>query len=378
MKELEFKTLDFYGDKIEIVVHKDGQVFVSIESILQGLGLNSDQIKIHLGKWIMDDVIGKGVQAYCNYGKSRHYYLDLRKLPYGLATMNQRTQNIPKNPECLKKIVLYKNELDDFIRQNIVKININKESTISPADNRNSLSREEFAAFMLYEEKHVDAMEKTVTGFIQNQTSIMQSFINTQTEFQKTFQNTVLAVLSNTNGTLLPQTECRLTDSEWINSLSDENKKKSTLCRIYTEMKFRGVNIAEKKLEYIFRTQILNPTHLNVIAADDELRKIFEEVSADVLSGDPSRVHCTKHENSALTPDIIIEKISPLVFEGESTRVALKRIYKEIGAKLHCDIGDLLREYRKTSGNKHASIGFMVANTKELMETFDEVVKDLL
>lgn len=381
MKELEFKTMNFYGDKIEIVAHKDGQVFVGIESILRGLGLNSEQIKFHLGKWLMDDVIGKGIQAYCNIGESsRKYYLTLQKLPYGLATMNQKTQNIPRTPECIKKIAVYKNELDDFIRQEILKIRTSeKELVTSPTDKRNSLSREEFAAFMLYEEKHIDTMEKTITGFIQNQTSVMQSFINMQSEFQKAFQNTVLSALSNANTTALPKNPERLSDAEWISNIPEENRKINKLRVVYTEMKLRGVDLAVKKSEYTAKTQILYPTYLNVIAADDGLRRIFEECAEDILSGKAQITrYCEKHEHPANTPQLLQDKVSPLVFEGESTRATLRRIYSEIETKLDCDLGDLLKEYRKTSGCRYASIGYMIVNSKELMDTFDEVVKELL
>lgn len=376
MNEANIKTEKFHGNELTFMQDSSGMIYVEIDSILAGIGLVEKQVIFHRAKWQLDRNISKGIQEYYCEGKPKQYFVSLEKLPYGLACFNSKSQMICANPSIKETLEVYQDELIPFAEKLYVdasKLRDEVHETVIPAATPSSLplSREELAAFMMYEEQHVDIIEKTMTSFMQNQTSILQSFIATQAEVQKQFNDTVLAIMNSIKGQE-KTAECAYSEHHVVDDYV-ATKNPSFLNSVYSEMKRNGWNLADYKERYSNATNTRFPRMYDVVNHYPELKQAFDECYKLVFS----RKDVVK-ENPACTPAIIKEKMDPLVFEGESSRMMQRRIYREMENQMGHTMKELIIEFRKKYGVKNASVAYMIANTPELLELFDKVVKSCL
>lgn len=90
---LQVTNFNFYGD--ELIALKDnatGEIYTSINSVLRGIGFNTDrQIQYQRDKWLKDRSISKGVSKFViptKSGKQDTNCISTKKLPLALAKIN--------------------------------------------------------------------------------------------------------------------------------------------------------------------------------------------------------------------------------------------------------------------------------------------------
>lgn len=396
-------------DKLKIVIEKfhekemklmydpeTSEIYVWIDDLLAGIGLVEKQIPFHRANWIIDATICKGIKEVCEEGKPKSYFLSSSKLPYGLAYFSTKSHMVCANPSIKEKLSVYKEEFVNFMQDVKSKLTSeNKNNHVHFATTSLPLSREELAAFMLYEEQHVDILEKAMTGFMENQTKIMESFIKTQSEFQKMFQETVLAIMNSSRAPEIPE-KAKEEDShsgichdyEWISKMQNKYEENRDCfgdlysCRkafrfVFEQMKEKGVDFESLKnsLKPALGKRSTNLSRINIVAMDKDLREMFEEILDNIISG--KLVH-TDNLGCMFTPNIIHEKLTPLVFEGHNSKSVQIQVYRKIEEYVGKTMKEMLIDFRKKTGRKSAGIGYMIANTPELLDLFDKAVKSFL
>lgn len=393
-----FNSFDFYGDNISYTFNpEDQKYYLDINTILAGIGMEGRQIDYHRGKWLLDKTISRGIKEFSEAGQPVKYCIAIDRLPYGLASLNPKSHMISRTADVVSKIEKYQDGLGDFAANVCY-----SESPIENEPARNTvvinqeyspLSREEFAAFMLYEENRASSLEKMLTEFMKNQTEIITSFIEKQMEFmQKNFSNSVIINNSaDSSDTIVSDKETPLviSNGEWVKSTFDtlkritrESNEKYTaaglLLKVYREMKMCGVDFEALKESYRDTTdQWTSLRNVDIVANSTELRALFSECLENILSEDESKIRF-KGAVANKIPDIIYEKMSPLVFEGQNSRGMLLRIYHEMENHLDDPLKYYVQEFKKEHGLKNASTAYVIANSPILLHLFDEAVKSFL
>ena len=111
-------------------------------------------------------------------------------------------------------------------------------------------------------------------------------------------------------------------------------------------------------------------THVYMLPFSSCMDDIF--AAASTKAGQLNTGYCN------YIPDVIHEKITPLVFEGENSRATLLRVYREMEKRLPYQLKQYVSEFKKENNTKYVSTAYVIANTPELLNLFDEAVKSFL
>lgn len=117
---LQVTNFNFYGD--ELIALKDnatGEIYTSINSILRGIGFNTDrQIQYQRDKWLKDRSISKGVSKFViptQSGNQDTNCISIRKLPLALAKINITKRLERDYPHITEKLELYQDKCADVL-----------------------------------------------------------------------------------------------------------------------------------------------------------------------------------------------------------------------------------------------------------------------
>lgn len=356
-------NVDFCANTIICAVNNEtNKIYVDIESILKGIGLNEKQILYHRGKWTEDIRLSKGVVEI-----QGNQFMSLQKISLALSRLQSSNYMVPKSD----KFDVYIDDLPDYVESHFKPQLLNHNIITSTP-----LSREELAAFMVFEERHVDIIEKTMTGFMKNQTAIMEAFINMQQKAQNNFYDSIIAILQNKQNpaAISWKTKVEILISDYCNA--NNVSKRCIMQLIYQEMSKRGVNVIQLRQDYVKERNLSTAINMDVINSHPEHHELFENCMNFVFE-DYLRIKSANIKRPIYTPQIILDKISPLVFEGNNTRPILQKIYKKMSEKLGVELKHLLPGFMEKNGLKRSSISNMIANSDDLLKVFDEVVKEL-
>lgn len=398
-----FNSFDFYGDNISYTFNpEDQKYYLDINTIFAGIGLEGRQIDYHRGKWLLDKTISRGIKEFSEAGQPVKYCIAIDRLPYGLASLNPKSHMISRTDDVVSKIEKYQDELGDFAANVCY-----SESSIENEPVRNTvvinqeyspLSREEFAAFMLYEENRAKTLEGIITGFIANQTSVLSE--------QSTLIKTLLSKIVIPANTDIPaesasyeeKNMCSTKDESshvisaehWTRTILEKIQNyckyhgrtngNYMLRKIYAEMKSRGTDLNSLKLEYT-KTNNLNLKtirKIDIVADNIELRALFIACMNDIFAENVKKAKPSNSGYCNYIPDAIHEKMTPLVFEGENSHSALLRVYREMEKHLPYQLKQYVSEFKKENDIKYVSTAYVIANTPELLNLFDEAVKSFL
>lgn len=117
---LQVTNFIFYGD--ELIALKDNatsEIYVSINSVLRGIGFTERQIRHNRDKWLSDIVISKGCQNFAipdeNGINQKTYCVSNRKLPIALTKINITFKMRQTQPELTSKLELYQDKCADVL-----------------------------------------------------------------------------------------------------------------------------------------------------------------------------------------------------------------------------------------------------------------------
>lgn len=117
---LQVTNFNFYGD--ELIALKDnatGEIYISINSVLRGIGFNTDrQIQYQRDKWIKDHSISKGVSKFViptQSGNQDTNCISTRKLPLALAKINITKRLERDYLHITEKLELYQDKCADVL-----------------------------------------------------------------------------------------------------------------------------------------------------------------------------------------------------------------------------------------------------------------------
>lgn len=117
---LQVTNFNFYGD--ELIALKDnvtGEIYTSINSVLRGIGFNTDrQIQYQRDKWLKDRSISKGVSKFViptQNGNQDTNCISIRKLPLALAKINITKRLNRDYPHITEKLELCQDKCADVL-----------------------------------------------------------------------------------------------------------------------------------------------------------------------------------------------------------------------------------------------------------------------
>ena len=117
---LQVTNFNFYGD--ELIALKDnvtGEIYTSINSVLRGIGFNTDrQIQYQRDKWLKDRSISKGVSKFViptQSGNQDTNCISIRKLPLALAKINITKRLNRDYPHITEKLELCQDKCADVL-----------------------------------------------------------------------------------------------------------------------------------------------------------------------------------------------------------------------------------------------------------------------
>lgn len=117
---LQVTNFNFYGDKlIALKDNATGEIYTSINSVLRGIGFNTDrQIQYQRDKWLKDRSISKGVSKFViptQSGNQDTNCISIRKLPLALAKINITKRLERDYPHITEKLELYQDKCADVL-----------------------------------------------------------------------------------------------------------------------------------------------------------------------------------------------------------------------------------------------------------------------
>ncbi len=134
---LQVTNFNFYGD--ELIALKDnatGEIYTSINSVLRGIGFNTDrQIQYQRDKWLKDRSISKGVSKFViptHSGNQDTNCISIRKLPLALAKINITKRLDRDYPHITKKLELYQDKCADVLASVFIDHKTTDQLTIQP------------------------------------------------------------------------------------------------------------------------------------------------------------------------------------------------------------------------------------------------------
>ena len=117
---LQVTNFNFYGD--ELIALKDnvtGEIYTSINSVLRGIGFNTDrQIQYQRDKWLKDRSISKGVSKFViptQSGNQDTNCISIRKLPLALSKINITKTLNRDYPHITEKLELCQDKCADVL-----------------------------------------------------------------------------------------------------------------------------------------------------------------------------------------------------------------------------------------------------------------------
>lgn len=127
---LQITTFDFYGD--ELIALKDnatGEIYTAINTVLRNIGFKTkDQIRRRRDTWVNDLSLAKGIQKFDMPAQEVVTKFDTtilidketlcisqRKLPLALAKLHITPSMKKKQPELVRKLLLYQDKCADVL-----------------------------------------------------------------------------------------------------------------------------------------------------------------------------------------------------------------------------------------------------------------------
>lgn len=300
---------------------------------------------------------------------------------------------------------------------NTSQIGLHEAASTSP---RVPLSREELAAYMLYEEQHVDNIEKTTVAFMNSQTEIMKEFINSTAKTQQDFCSSVLTALTNLSDTVstlaagavaknetvdepkvpAENPEVNTADiSAWksaawdkVNAIAARNDvgQKIVFTQIYTDMRHENPEFCVVKTSP-------GRSLFSVVANDPDFRTTFDNVITRYLNPpksqstaseqvqDPDPAEKKKTENVPfsilirMTPECIWDAVSPLYqLDKYNKNNVLVNVFAEMDRVGNISLRDEAVEYARSIKYAKVSQSYMISQRDDLMELLNKTVSIML
>ena len=299
------------------------------------------------------------------------------------------------------------------------------------------LSREELAAFMMYNESQMKEISSHMSELISAQSSISadhtktsqeqlnliaqqmnltKSFMTVTTEQQRAFCDATIKVINRQAATMdkiltallefIPNkihdativsnpinvSSSATTPQEVQTSLHDFDNiddpdvwKSKVLNFICNYCKSHGYN--EKFVMNSVYEEIENENHIRLIkntskiqyiSQNHELRLLFPKCFDNALNR--NKFHTSNAiNNMRSTPAVIRRALDPLVFEGCNISGILMSIYHEMDKYLKPrSLNCIKKEFIKETGYKYVHMSYIISQDPELMELFEKVVKSRL
>lgn len=134
---LQVTNFNFYGD--ELIALKDnatGEIYTSINSVLRGIGFNTDrQIQYQRDKWLKDRSLSKGVSKFViptQSGNQDTNCISIRKLPLALAKINITKRLERDYPHITDKLELYQDKCADVLASVFIDHKTTDQITMQP------------------------------------------------------------------------------------------------------------------------------------------------------------------------------------------------------------------------------------------------------
>ena len=295
------------------------------------------------------------------------------------------------------------------------------------------LSREELAAFMMYNESQMKEISSHMYELISAQSSISadnvktsqeqinlitqqmnltRSFMTVTTEQQRAFCDATIKVIKQQAATMdkvltalmeflpdkipaannissavtIPQITKAPTSLHDFDNIEDPNVWKTKALQFLHNYCFDNniaINTLSREIYKAMKTKYNvslgdGTCRINYISKYPELRELFIKCFEDITTNKKVR---TMNETITVnsTPDAIKRVIDPLVFENCNISYVLNSIYHEMDKHLNPrSLNYIKREFMKQTGYKYVNMSYVISQDPELMELFEKVVKSRL
>lgn len=378
---LAIQNVPFYGDTIPASIDEEKNIWSVVSIICNNLGLTGSQ-KDRQVKNIQDDIVlqhgakkmnlkfeGQVREALC----IKNDYLPLWLAKISITPAMKNTQ-----PEVVEKLVNYQLQVKDVLSDYFFG---------KPKPLNTPLNREELAAYMLYTEQHVDAIEKMNRSYMESMNKVLEK----QAELMKNFCNqTYLMIEKNLKTTpALPLPELDIETEIW------KQKTFERLNRISKIMNLKDGNevlkrlyVAMKDKEYIDVHQLHrkfngNINIIDIIAKNSYLKESFDKYLNELYMAPLPITDKTKKSNEKFSqlvrhvPSEVSAIVQPLYKKNYGKPSALRRVYAQIDKETDGGLTKKANNFMKKHKVSYVSKAYIIGHDDKLMQLMKEIVSQL-
>lgn len=375
---LAIQNVPFYGDTIPASIDEEKNIWSVVSIICNNLGLTGSQ-KDRQVKNIQDDIVlqhgakkmnlkfeGQVREALC----IKNDYLPLWLAKISITPAMKNTQ-----PEVVEKLVNYQLQVKDVLSDYFFG---------KPKPLNTPLNREELAAYMLYTEQHVDAIEKMNRSYMESMNKVLEK----QAELMKNFCNqTYLMIEKNLKATpalSLPELDIeteiwkqktfeRLNRVAKLLNLKDGNE---VLKRLYATMKDKEY-IDVHQLHRKFNGNI---NIIDIIAKNSYLKESFDKYLNELYMSPLPTTKRTDEKFSQLVrhaPSEVSAIVQPLCKNNNGKPYALRRVYAQIDKVTDGALTKKAKAFMKKHKVSYVSKAYIIGHDEELMKLMGEIVSQM-
>ena len=389
MNENKLKSVPFNGDVIEALQDSNNVVWGIVRNICNNIGFTTSQTNRYVLNIQSDEVLSRGAKKMNlnldlfhpeNEMKSEPEQESSKKgnlsnvlciqnnfLPLWLAKISITPSMKRNQPDVVEKLIKYQLEAKDVLANYF----INNSDHDTDKNNSQSytaytdpaepqlptppLSREELAAYMLYNERHTDVIEKMIQTFIDGQSKSQVSLQNSLTGSQETFIKS---------------------QESFMNSQNDfiKNFCCSTI-NVINELNYSIKNLSDlaNKLAY---SPVVYTEDTNISKTENNI----DEYDQCVKQKSKIKVKRNKKHNNPYSNNPTIDAIIPDEFMETRLKKAtiLRLTYQQMKKEYQIDVNELVKNHQNKYGVKNVKPSFIIANNHVLLEAFKECLCEVI
>lgn len=387
--KLEIKSVPFNGDVIEALQDSNNVVWGIVRNICNNIGFSTSQTNRYVLNIQSDEVLSRGAKKMNLNSDLFHLENEMKSepeqesskkgnlsnvlciqnnfLPLWLAKISITPSMKRNQPDVVEKLIKYQLEAKDVLANYFINnsdYNTEKSHSQSCIDYANPiepqlpttpLSREELAAYMLYNERHTDVIEKMVQTFIDGQSKSQVSLQNSLTASQETFIKSQESFMNSQN--------------DFINNFC------CSTINVINELNYSIRNLSELANKLVY-----SPVVYSEDTNTSKLKSNIHEYEQCVNQKYNLKVKHNKKRNNPYSNNPTIDAIIPNEFMETRLKKAtiLRLTYQQMKKEYQIDVNELVKNHQNKYGIKNVKPSFIIANNHVLFEAFKECLSEVI
>lgn len=325
----------------------------------------------------------------------------------------------------------FTDELAWDVQKKLINSYFRKNNIISMTNNISTpLSREELAAYMIYNSQLIEGIKESNGNFIniikENNELLLTQQLNSlncmidlvkdfceneskQTEKYRCLLNKAIESYTklfnqkdcySSSTAFIPQNICNVEEDDWKRNAFKISEKICTnlnikgknvaLLKIYANIKNNeGIDLDIEKEKYMKQNNVKKLSIISFISTSKKLRDLFDQYAKELLENTfcsyrDDDINNNKKTNipfsqlAALTPVCIWDIVSPLYKIGYKKASVMRFVYKEMEEISGVSLNNIVNTYAKQHQIKNVSRGFVISKDENLKQILKEAVNNIM